>query len=138
MRESAKETHRGAKEKSSISADLTAIGSDPERERGTLKHIGGSPSDDWNNRIANQTLRALHFGEDDEAAPDQHTSAAINGLIGIAPQDEMEGMMAAQLLAAHGAVMDCYRRAWEREGQIMGIGRKLAMAMELQNSFDGR
>jgi hypothetical protein len=30
---------------------------------------------------------------------------------GIAPQDEFEGMTAAQLVACHNASMECYRRA---------------------------
>jgi hypothetical protein len=37
------------------------------------------------------------------------------GLIGIGPKDEIEGMIAAQLLAARNAAMECYRRAMIRE-----------------------
>jgi hypothetical protein len=37
--------------------------------------------------------------------------AAVDALIGIAPRDEFEGMIAAQLIAAHNAAMECYRRA---------------------------
>jgi hypothetical protein len=37
--------------------------------------------------------------------------AAISGLVGISPKDELEGMMAAQLIASHHAAMECYRRA---------------------------
>ena len=40
--------------------DLSAIGGDPSRQRGDWKHIGGSPSDDWNNRIAVETMAAAH------------------------------------------------------------------------------
>ena len=32
-------------------------------------------------------------------------------LAGVGPKDELEGMMAAQLIAAHNAAMECYRRA---------------------------
>jgi hypothetical protein len=31
-------------------------------------------------------------------------------LNGVGPKDEIEGMMAAQLSAAHNAAMECYRR----------------------------
>ena len=36
---------------------------DPSRHPGELKRIGGSMSDDWNNRIANNTVNSLwrHF-----------------------------------------------------------------------------
>jgi hypothetical protein len=35
----------------------------------------------------------------------------LRGTLGIGPKDELEGMMAAQLVAAHNAAMECYRRA---------------------------
>jgi hypothetical protein len=35
----------------------------------------------------------------------------IAGLNGIAPRDEMEGMIAAQMLACHDAAMGCFREA---------------------------
>src|SRR5258707_1002854 len=47
-------------------------------------------------------------------------NAAITGLIGIAPQDEIEGMIAAQLIAAHNATMECYRRAMIGEQTLEG------------------
>jgi hypothetical protein len=33
------------------------------------------------------------------------------GLTGIAPRDEMEGMIAAQMLACHDTAMGCFRYA---------------------------
>jgi hypothetical protein len=47
-------------------------------------------------------------------------NAAIAGLIGIAPQDEIEGMIAAQLVATHNATMECYRRAMIGEQTLRG------------------
>jgi hypothetical protein len=35
-------------------------------------------------------------------------TAAVDGLIGINPRDELEGMMAAQLIASHSAAMERY------------------------------
>jgi hypothetical protein len=78
----------------------------PAQNRGTLKHIGGSQSDDWNNRIANDTVRALWLKHSDDKTRDLQIDAALNGLIGIAPKDELEGMMAAQLIASHSAAME--------------------------------
>ena len=37
--------------------------------------------------------------------------SSYENLIGIAPKDEIESMLAAQLIAAHNAAMECYRRA---------------------------
>jgi hypothetical protein len=47
-------------------------------------------------------------------------SAAVAALIGIGPKDELEGMMAAQLIAAHNAAMECYRRAMIGEQTFEG------------------
>jgi hypothetical protein len=38
---------------------------------------------------------------------DEQFSAALAAVIGIGPKDELEGMMAAQLIAAHNAAMEC-------------------------------
>jgi len=113
--------------------DLAAIGGSPDRQQGTWKHIGGSPSDDWNNRIAVETVAAARL-ESDERMREQQYQAIINGLIGIAPQNEMEGMMAAQLIAAHGLAMDCYRRAAE---SVHAYARRedLTLAYKLSRTF---
>jgi hypothetical protein len=92
--------------------DLSAIGGDPSRRRGIWKHIGGSPSDDCNKRLAVATMAATRPEPDARAREDQ-LPAAANGPIGIAPQDELEAMMAAQILAVHDAAMTCYRSAAE-------------------------
>src|SRR5262245_59215157 len=84
---------------------------DPSRQPGELKRIGGSMSDDWNNRIANDTVSSLWLKNSDEETRHRQMMAALDGLIGIHPRDELEGMMAAQLIAAHSAAMECYRRA---------------------------
>ncbi len=46
--------------------------------------------------------------------------AAIAMLEGIQPQGEIEGLLAAQMVAAHNAAMECLRRAM-REGQPFAI-----------------
>ncbi len=74
-----------------------------EDQRGRLKAIGGSQSDDWNTRLARQAIQALRVSDASPEGRDRQLSASIAGLAGIAPQDELEGMMAAQLIAAHNA-----------------------------------
>jgi hypothetical protein len=73
-------------------------------------------SDDWNNLVANQTSRTLWFFADsdpEEIRRERH--AAVDALMGIKPGDELEGMIAAQLIACHNASMECYRRAMIRD-----------------------
>jgi hypothetical protein len=47
-------------------------------------------------------------------------NGAISGLIWIAPKDELEGMLAVQLIASHGAAMECYQRAMLPEQTFEG------------------
>jgi hypothetical protein len=62
-------------------------------------------------------------------------NAAIAGLIGIAPQDEIEGMIAAQLLATHNATMECYRRAMIGEQTLEGRRKNLNQANKLSRTY---
>src|SRR5713101_9784424 len=84
---------------------------DPDDLKGALKSIGGSQSDSWNNVVATQTLETLWLTNSDKEARAQQYSATVAALVGIGPRDELEGMLAAQLLASHNAAMECYRRA---------------------------
>jgi hypothetical protein len=57
------------------------------------------------------------------------------GLNGISPRDELEGMMVAQLITAHNAVMDCYRRAAIPEQHAEARRENLAQAGKLSRTF---
>jgi hypothetical protein len=84
----------------------TVVANDPEDRKGVLKTIGGSPSDHWNNTLANQAMQALWMKHSDVPTRDRQFSATVAALAGIAPKDELEGMIAAQLIAAHNAAME--------------------------------
>jgi hypothetical protein len=108
---------------------------DPSKLKGNLKIIGGSQADDWNNFVANQTIRTLwtQHSTAEQALTDRR--AAVDALIGIAPKDELEGMMAAQLIAAHNAAMECYRRAMLGEQTFEGRRENLAQANRLSRTY---
>src|SRR5918912_3226397 len=82
--------------------------------KGALKDIGGSQSDNWNNTLINQAVNSLWTAHSDEETLSRQCSATAEALIGIGPKDELEGMIAAQLIAAHNAAMECYRRGMLR------------------------
>src|SRR5262245_9526694 len=93
-------------------------------------------SDDWNNLVANQTIRTLSFFADsdpEEIRRERH--AVVDALMGIKPGDELEGMIAAQLIAAHNASMECYRRAMLGEQTFEGRRENLAQANKLSRTF---
>ena len=114
---------------------------------GKLKAIGGSQSDDWNNTLTNQTLNCLIHSKDDEAAR-RKQNAAIAGLIGISPKDELEGMLGGQLIACHNASMEAYRRAMlpdqpfearhENLNQANKLSRTYATLLEALNRHRGK
>jgi hypothetical protein len=113
-----------------------------------LHRLGGSQSDDWNLVIANQTMNALHVARANEDDARAEARAAMVGLIGIEPKDELEGMIAAQLVAGHNAAMECYRRAMlpnqdfvfrrENLNQAGKLSRTFATLLEALNRHRGK
>jgi hypothetical protein len=61
--------------------------------------------------LANQTIQTLWVQHSDKETRDRQCRATVSALVGIGPKDEIEGMTAARLIAAHNAAMECYRRA---------------------------
>ena len=61
----------------------TIDANDPEALKGTLKHIGGSQSDRWNDILANQTIQTLWLAQSGKEARDRQYGAALAGLVGI-------------------------------------------------------
>jgi hypothetical protein len=66
---------------------------------------------------------------------DGQYKATVAALIGIGPKDEMEGMIAAQMLASHNAAMECYRRAMGDEVSFEGRQANLNQANKLVRSY---
>ena len=112
----------------------TVVANDPDDRQGRLKSIGGSQSDHWNNILANQAVQALWVKNSSPEERDKQLSATVAALMGIAPKDELEGMMAAQLVAAHNAAMECYRRAMIGEQTFEGRRENLAQANKLSRT----
>ena len=108
---------------------------DPGDLNGRLKNVGGSRSDHWNNILAEQVVQALWLKHSDPATREKQFSATVAALIGIRPQDELEGMIAAQLIAAHNAAMECYRRAMLGEQTFEGHRENLTQANKLSRTY---
>jgi hypothetical protein len=120
----------------------------PTSGKGELKILGGSNSDDFNNQIAIQVINSLWLKHSSEQDKEKQFAAAVAALAGVRPQDELEGMLAAQILAAHHAAMECYRRAMipdqtfegRREGlnQANKLSRTATMLVEALNRHRGK
>jgi hypothetical protein len=100
-----------------------------------LKNIGGSMSDRWNNIVANQVASALWLGNCGSEEIEKKRHSAVDALVGISPQDELEGMLAAQLVACHNASMECYRRAMIGEQTFEGRQENLSQANKLSRTY---
>jgi hypothetical protein len=122
--------------KAKKSAQKTVVeGGKPSSPPGQLKHIGGSKSDTWNGVIANQAAQSIWAKNSNEQQRKNLFDAAIVGLIGIGPSDELEGMLAAQLIGCHNASMECYRRAMIGEQTFEGRKENLNQANKLSRTF---
>jgi hypothetical protein len=113
----------------------TVVINDPNDQKGALKEIGGSKSDHWNSILANQTIQTLWVANSDPDVRAVQYAATTAALVGIGPQDELEGMMAAQLVAAHNAAMECYRRAMIGEQTPDGRCESLSQANKLSRTY---
>jgi hypothetical protein len=105
---------------------------DPYDLKGVLKRLGGSQSDHWNKVLVDQTVQTLWPKHSDQ---ERQNRAALAGLIGIGPQDELEGMIAAQLVATHNATMECFRRAMMPEQTLEGRRENLNQANKLSRTY---
>ena len=113
--------------------EVAVVATNADDLKSTFEKYGGSRSDDWNDVIACQTANALWLKCPETR--EKQIRAALAGLNGIAPGNELEGMMAAQLIAAHNAAMECYRRAMLSEQTFEGRRENLSQANKLSRTF---
>jgi len=105
------------------------------KSKGLRRSIGGSPSDVWNDQFLHQTLETLWVHKSDPSKLNEQINASVAALQGIGPRDELEAMLAGQLLAAHSASMECYRRAMLPQQTLEGRRENLSQANKLSRSF---
>ena len=116
-------------------AATTLVANDPADRTGKLKAIGGSVSDAFNNVLANAAMSTLWLKNSGPEERDRQLSAMAAALVGIAPQDELEGMLVGQLVAANAAAMECYRRAMIGEQSFEGRKENLNQANRLSRTY---
>lgn len=108
---------------------------DPADRKGRLAALGGSRSDSWNETLINQAAGSLWVCNSDPEEQHRQLVATAAALKGIAPRDELEGMMAAQLVAGHNAAMECYRRAMHSGQTFEGRRENLNQATKLSRTW---
>jgi hypothetical protein len=108
---------------------------DPKDLQGRLRFIGGSASDHWNSILVNQATSSLWVAHSEDEEQDRQRTATVVALAAIRPTDELEAMIAAQLLAAHNATMECYRRAMIPQQTVEGRSENLNQANKLSRTY---
>ncbi len=96
---------------------------------------GGSRSRHFNGTLLRATLAAIWTWPDAEEDTGRRQSAAAVALAAFQPKDEIEGMLAAQVVAMHFGAMECFRRSMFPEqgpdtaARLRKDGANLARAM---------
>lgn len=94
-----------------------------------------APSNEWLTVMAEQASLALWtLGKDDEEIRKQHL-AVCDALLNLDPKDEIEAMMVSQMIAAHSATMECFRRAMIPEQSMQSREDNLNHSSKMMRSF---
>lgn len=117
-----------------------AIATDGAAARALLQQPGDTPSQDkpsqeWTEALVDQAVEALWLEGLSPDDAEKQEKAIVAGLAGIAPKDELEGLMAVQLIAAHHASLAAYRRAMEVDRSFNLWRDAVAQANSLSRTF---
>ncbi|WP_158811074.1 hypothetical protein [Beijerinckia sp. L45] len=104
-----------------------------EAKEPVLSHVGGSKSDTFNLSIVQAAANTFWVTSQDEVH--KAATVATQALKGITPADELEGMLAAQMIAAHQASMECFRRSMIVEQSLEGRAMNLNQANKLSRTY---
>ena len=105
-----------------------------------------SQSGDFLDVLLTQTVGSHVLNLVPEHQRGKYTSAAAAVLLGMQPKGELEGMLAAQLIACHNAAMECYRRAADSKlpvrdyhlNQANKLSRTYSTLLETLNRHRGK
>jgi hypothetical protein len=101
-----------------------------------LKYVTGSESEDFSSVLANQAFKCLWSPDGfDKVDRDMQINSTLVAMMGIAPRDEIEGMLAAQMVAVHNAAMECLRRAMISKQTFEGRDQNLKHAAKFTRTF---
>lgn len=99
------------------------------------KHLSGSNHEQFTLMLVNQVSRSIWTAHSDDAYKEKQLASCLEALVGISPQDESEGMLAAQMVALHNAAMECFRRAMIKDQTHEGRQQNLSFANKLTRSY---
>jgi hypothetical protein len=100
-----------------------------------MAEISGSVSEKFTSVLINQVLRTLWLREADKESKNDQIAATIAAMQAIRPRDPLEGMLTAQMIATHNAVMQCLHQAVALKAYPQRQQENLNMANKLTRSY---
>lgn len=97
--------------------------------------ISGSKCKEFTSMTTHQAIRALWPVDSKDDTISKQIQAVVSSMRGINPQDEIEGMLATQMIGLHNAAMECMRRAMMQEQTFNGRNCNLSQANKLSRSY---
>jgi hypothetical protein len=104
---------------------------DPNPQKARIKEVGGGRDDRWNDRLTSLVVNALPRMKNlNTCEANAAANAVLAGMMDINSTDPIEGMLVAQLIAAHEAALTMYSLAWSQQTpeHFEGRTRYLALA----------
>jgi len=98
------------------------------------RNYAGTDNDEITTAIVHQAVDSLWLAHASQDQADSRIRATAATLEAIAPRDVIEGQIAAQLVAAHNAAMECYRRAMIENQSFEGRRENLNQANRLSRT----
>ena len=101
-----------------------------------FKVFGGSDADEFNRPLLESVLSTVWVPESEQKKLlTRQRLAALAALAAIRPTNEIEGMLAAQIVASHNGAMECYRRAMFPNQTFEGRQQNLSYGTKLSRTF---
>jgi hypothetical protein len=92
--------------------------------KGEFKIVGGSLADDWNMRLLNNVHGAVPINHSDAEASNKTITPICEAMADMAPDDPIEGILIAQLMAANEASLAMYKKGWAQPPEYIAARTK--------------
>ena len=97
--------------------------------------FSGSIYENFSDTLISQTQHTMYYGGVDDDAFKKKALSTAEALMSVNPQNELEGMLGAQMIATHTAAMECFKRAMIASVSLELRDRELNQANKLVRSY---
>ena len=115
-----------------IPLELVVEGDDWLLASTVLAEAFGTADDDLRSHLLAQAVRTVGYGQSGSPENCNFVTAALHG---IRPRDELEGLLAVQMIGTHNLAMACLQRAALKEQTFEGVESNVNRATKLMRTF---